>query len=80
MQIQLAALTQKSQVTLHKTFRDHIGVKPRSNIIIEKANGYLKIKSAGPSIFDLAGKFRIPKSMSSILKAREVMAKNYSRF
>lgn len=80
MQVQLATVTQKGQVLLTKNFRDHIGIRPYSKVLVEKGKDHLKIKPAGPSIFELAGKFRIPKSMPGILKAREVMEKNYSRF
>lgn len=80
MQIQLATLTQKGQVTIPVELRNFLGVKPYQKIAFSKGTNYLKIESVGPSIFDLAGKYKIPKSMSKILEAREAMEKSYKRF
>lgn len=80
MQTQLATITQKGQVTIPLDMRNFLKVKPYSKVLITKGVDHIKIKSVGPSIFDLAGKFRIPKSMSKILGARKAMEKNYSRF
>ena len=80
MQTQLATVTQKGQVTIPQEMRRFLGVKPYSKVLIVKDVDHIKIKSAGPNIFELAGKFKIPKSMPKILKAREVMERNYKRF
>ena len=80
MQTQLATVTQKGQITLPKNFRDYFGIKAYTKVAITKNLDHIIIKSVGPSIYDLVGKFKIPKSMPKILKAREVMEKNYSRF
>lgn len=80
MQIQLATLTQKGQVTIPVELRNFLGVKPYQKIAFSKGTDYLKVKSAGPSIFDLAGKYKIPKGAPGILEVRKLMEKNYSRF
>lgn len=80
MQMQLATVTQKGQVTIPISLRNFLGVKKYSKVAIIKGVDHIKIKPIGPSILDLAGKYRIPRSMSGILEAREQMEKNYKRF
>ena len=80
MQVQLATITQKGQVTIPIEMRNILGMKPYSKVSIIRAVDHVKIKSIGPSIFELAGKYKIPKSMPKILEAREAMEKNYTRF
>ena len=80
MQTQLATVTQKGQVTIPKKMRDKLKISTNSRVLIDVSNGSVRIRRSGPTIFDLAGKFKIPKGMPGILEAREVMEKNYSRF
>lgn len=80
MDTQLATVTQKGQITIPVDLRKFLKVNSYSKVLLTKGVDHVKIMSVGPSIFDLAGKYRIPKSMSKILKAREAMEKNYKRF
>ena len=75
----ITTLTQKGQITIPKALRDYLSLKSYDRVIIEKADQFLKILPIGPSIFDLAGTFKIPKN-KPLTSAREAMEKNYSRF
>lgn len=80
MDIHLATVTQKGQVTIPKSMRDRLNISLKSRVLVSVTNGSVQIKRAGPTIFELAGKFKIPKNMPGILEARDQMEKNYSRF
>lgn len=75
----ITTVTQKGQVTIPKYFREYLNIEPYDKVVITKASGYLKIFPVGPSIFDLAGTFHIPKNKPSS-GAREAMGKSFSRF
>lgn len=79
MQIQLATVTQKGQVTIPLDIRKFLKLKPYSKVGFSRMNNKIVLEST-PDILDLVGKFKIPKGAPGIMKAREVMEKNYSRF
>ncbi|KKQ76750.1 MAG: hypothetical protein UT00_C0034G0005 [Parcubacteria group bacterium GW2011_GWA1_38_7] len=79
MQIITTTVTRKGQITIPQDFRKYLDIKPNSKITMVKGDNHIRIEPGGPSIFDLAGKFKIPKSMPDILKSREAMEKKYSR-
>lgn len=80
MLTRLATITQKGQVTIPKVMRDKLNIALKSRVLVSITSRSVQIKRAGPTIFELAGKFKIPKDMPGILEAREQMEKNYSRF
>ena len=80
MQPQLATVTQKGQVTLPKGMREALKISTNSKVLISVSDGSIQIKASGPSIFDLAGKFKIPKGAPGIMEARAYMEKHYKRF
>jgi AbrB family looped-hinge helix DNA binding protein len=76
----IQTVTQKGQVALPKKLRDALKIKTRGKVWVERAKDYIKVyPDDGPHILDLAGKFKVPKG-TDVLKAREEMEKNYSRF
>lgn len=80
MLTQLATVTQKGQITIPKEMREKLNISLKSRVLVSVSNGSVQIKRAGPSIFELAGKFKIPNGMPGILEAREQMEKSYYRF
>lgn len=80
MQIFTTTVTQKGQVTLPKKMRDKLNILPSSRVVVSVANEKIEIKPFGSDLLSLAGTFKISKDALSVLQARELMAKNYSRF
>lgn len=80
MQILTTMVTQKGQVTLPKVMRDMLSIYPNSKVLVSVADESIRIKPSGPDFLKLAGTFKIPKGAPGIMKARELMEKNYSRF
>lgn len=70
-------ITQKGQVTIPKKLRDKFNIKNYDTVVVEPAEGYIKI-TPRKDILDLAGTFK-PKSKKLILSAREELEKNYKR-
>lgn len=79
MQVQLATVTQKGQVTIPLEIRNFLGLKPYSRVGFSRMNNRVVLEST-PDILDLVGKFKIPKGAPGIMKVREQMETNYSRF
>lgn len=79
MQMQLATVTQKGQVTIPFEMRNLLGIKPYSKVKISLYKKAVKLEPT-PDILDLVGAFKIPKGAPGILEARELMERNYSRF
>ena len=79
MKTQLATVTQKGQVTIPLDIRKFLGLKPYSRVGFSRMNNRIVLESTS-DILDLVGKFKIPKGAPDIMKAREEMEKNYSRF
>lgn len=77
MQMQLATVTQKGQVTIPFEMRNLLGIKPYSKVMISVSNQALKLESTS-NILDFAPIGVAPKGMNA-LKAREYMAKHYKR-
>lgn len=77
MQIQLATVTQKGQVTIPFEMRNILGIKPYSKVRISMYNNAVKLEST-PDIMDLGGFIKAPKGMNA-LKAREYMQTHYKR-
>lgn len=77
MQIQLATVTQKGQVTIPYEMRNYLGIKPYSKVKLSILNQSLKLESTS-NILDFAPIGIAPKGMNA-LKAREYMAKHYKR-
>ena len=72
-----SSVTQKGQVTIPKEMRDKLLIKKDSQVRFELADGHIKIFPPGPSIFELAGTFKVPKNRP-VMKAREYMEKHYA--
>ena len=70
-------VTQKGQVTIPKKFRDYLGLEKDSKVEFEKSSQGVVVKKA-PSIFDFAGKFKLPKGVNT-MDSREYMENNYER-
>lgn len=79
MQMQLSTVTQKGQVTIPLNIRNFLKLKPYSRVGFSRINNRVILEST-PDILDLVGKFKIPKGAPGIMKVREEMEKNYSRF
>ena len=74
----ITTVTQKGQITLHKSFRDSFGIMSYDRVSIHKGNGFLKIVPA-KDILDLAGTFE-PKKRVPALVARKTFEEKYKRF
>ena len=70
-------ITQKGQVTIPKKIRKHFGIESYDTVIVEPAEGYIKI-IPNKDILSIAGTFK-PKKRKPLLKAREQFEKNYKR-
>lgn len=77
MQIQLATVTQKGQVTIPVDIRNLLGIKPYSKIAFTTSKKVVTIQPT-EDILDLAGFIKAPKGMNA-LKAREYMQTHYKR-
>lgn len=77
MQVQLATVTQKGQVTIPVEMRNVLGIKPYSRVMISVSQKVIKVEPT-LDIMDLAGFIKVPKGKDA-LKAREYMAKHYKR-
>lgn len=77
MQIQLATVTQKGQITIPIEARKILGIKPYSRVIVSVSQKALKVEPT-VDILDLAGFIKAPKGMNA-LKAREYMQTHYKR-
>jgi len=77
MQVQLATITQKGQVTIPVDFRNMLGIKPYSKVAISVSKKSINIEPT-LDILDLAGFIKAPKGMNA-LKAREYMQTHYKR-
>lgn len=74
-----ATITQKGQITIPKFLRDALKLRASSKIVLklEKSGKEIKIKPA-MDILDIAGSLK-PKARKAVLRARQVMEKNYAR-
>lgn len=77
MQVQLATVTQKGQVTLPVHMRSVLGIKPYSTVKVTFAKKAIQIEPV-VDILDLAGFIKAPKGVDA-LKAREYMQTHYKR-
>ena len=77
MQMQLATVTQKGQVTIPINIRNFLGLKPYSRVGFSRMNSKVVLEST-PDIMDLAGFIKAPKGANA-LKAREYMQTHYKR-
>ena len=77
MQTQLATVTQKGQVTIPVDFRNMLGIKPYSKVMLSVSKKAISIEPT-LDILDLAGFIKAPKGMDA-LKAREYMQTHYKR-
>jgi AbrB family looped-hinge helix DNA binding protein len=77
MEISMATVTQKGQITIPVGMRDLLGIKPYSKVLLSVSKKAVYIKPT-LDIMDLAGFIKAPKGKDA-LKAREYMAKHYKR-
>lgn len=75
-----STITKKGQITIPKSLRDVLGLKPASKVSfeLEKNKKGIKIKKE-QDILDLAGKFKPKGKVVNALKVREMMSKHYGR-
>lgn len=77
MQMQLATVTQKGQVTIPLDIRKFLGLKPYSRVGFLRVNNKITLEPTY-DILDIAPIGYAPKGKNA-LKAREYMAKHYKR-
>ena len=77
MEMQLATVTQKGQVTIPFGFRKLLGIKPYSKVLISVSEKSVKLEPTF-DILDFAPIGKAPKGMTA-LKAREHMQTHYKR-
>lgn len=79
MNVQIATVTQKGQVTIPLSMRNLLGIKPYSKVLLSIDKKSVRLESA-PDILDLAGTL-VPRKNKGVdpVHAREFMEKNYSR-
>lgn len=77
MDVHLATVTQKGQITLPLAMRNLLGIKPYSKVSISVSKKVLNIKPT-LDILDFGGFIKAPKGMDA-LKAREYMQTHYKR-
>ncbi|MGA3292238.1 MAG: AbrB/MazE/SpoVT family DNA-binding domain-containing protein [Candidatus Microgenomates bacterium] len=77
MNVQLATVTQKGQVTIPFSFRKLLGIKPYSKVMISVSEKAVKLEPTF-DILDFAPIGKAPKGMTA-LKAREDMQSHYKR-
>lgn len=77
MDIQIATVTQKGQVTIPLFMRKRLGIKPYSKVLLSVDKKTVKLENA-PDILDLAGFISVGKGKNA-LKARQFMEKHYNR-
>lgn len=77
MQIQLATLTQKGQITIPYEMRRFFGMKPYSKVTLSMTKKTINIEPT-LDILDIAPLGKAPKGMNA-LKAREYMQTHYKR-
>ena len=70
-------ITKKGQITIPKEIRELLKLKAGEKISLEVEKGKKEVRiKSGPSIFELAGKFK-PKKIVNAVKLREKMTKMY---
>lgn len=77
MQIQLATLTQKGQVTIPYEMRKYFDMKPYSKVAISMTKKMINLEPT-LDILDIAPLGKAPRGMTA-LKAREYMQTHYKR-
>lgn len=77
MQVQLATVTQKGQITIPIQARKILGIKPYSRVLVSISKKAVKVEPT-VDILDMAGFIKAPKGMNA-LKAREYMQTHYKR-
>ena len=70
-------ITQKGQLTIPKSIRDELQLKPNIQVIISYENKVLKIRPS-QTILDIAGTFK-PKKIVSALSLRAKMENAYGK-
>lgn len=75
IQVQLATVTQKGQVTIPIDIRNLLGIKAYSKIAFTTSNKTVTIQPT-EDVLDLAGFIKAPKGVNAI-KAREYMQAHY---
>lgn len=77
MDVQLATITQKGQVTIPANVRNLLGIKPYSKVAVSVHDKAVRLEPTF-DILDFAPIGKAPKGMTA-LKAREDMQVNYKR-
>lgn len=70
-------ITQKGQLTIPKSIRDRLKLRPNIQVTVTYENEAIKIKPTH-TILDIAGAFR-PKKVVSALELRKKMSQNYGK-
>lgn len=74
---EFSTITKKGQVTIPKSFREKLGLRYFTKIILDldESEGVIKIR-ASKDVLDMAGELEI-EDKDSILKAREALETSY---
>ena len=70
-------ITQKGQLTIPKSIREELMLKPNTQVMVWLENEALRIKPS-QTILDIAGTFKPEKTVSA-LSLRDKMSKNYGK-